>query len=91
MISIYAAAVLSKAHEDVIGPKSFPAATESPPAEKWNTLMNKELDAIGSHEVFGDFVKLLEGRKALQSYWVYKIKHDGTRKVKLYKARPVCG
>jgi hypothetical protein len=31
--------------------------------------MKGELDAIGQHQVFGDFVELPEGRNALPSHW----------------------
>jgi hypothetical protein len=34
--------------------------------------MNEAIDAIGQHQVFGDIVDLLEGRKALPSHWVYR-------------------
>jgi len=40
MIPIYAAGVISDDHEDGIEePKSYKAATESPLAEKWDTVM----------------------------------------------------
>jgi len=92
MIPIYAAAVISDDHEDGIDdPKSYKAATESPLADKWDTAMKEELDVIGQHQVFGDFVELPEGRKAMPSHWVYKIKRDGAGNVQRYRARLVCG
>jgi len=91
MIRIYAAAAISDDHEDGIDPASYSAATESPLAEKWDTAMKEELDAIGQHQVFGDVVELLEGRKALPSHWVFKIKRDGACNVQQFKARLVCG
>jgi hypothetical protein len=53
--------------------------------------MQEELDAIGQHQVFGDFLDLPEGRKAWPSHWVYKIKRDGASNVQLFKARLLCG
>jgi hypothetical protein len=53
--------------------------------------MSGELDEIGQHQVFGDFVELLEGRKAVPSHRVYNIKCDGAGNVQRFKARLVCG
>jgi len=88
MIPIYAAAVISDDQEDGIDdPKSYKAATESTLADKWDTAMKEELDAIGQHQAFGDFMELPEGRKALPSHWVYKIKRDGAGNVQQFKGR----
>jgi hypothetical protein len=92
MIPNYAVAAISDNddHQDAIDPRFFKAATKSPLAKKWDTAMKEELDAIGQHQVFGDFVQLPEGSKALSSHWVYKIKRDGAGNVQRYKARLVC-
>ena len=93
MIPIDAAAAISNNHDhkDGIDPKSYKAAPESPLADKWHSAIKQELAAIGQHHVFGDFVELVEGRKALPSHWVYKIKHNGAGNVQRFQARIVCG
>jgi len=91
MIPIYAAAAISDDNEDGIDdPKSFKAATESPLAEQRVTAMIEKFDAIVQHQVFGDFVELLEGWKGLPSHLVFKIKRDGAGNVQRFKPRLVC-
>jgi len=42
MIPIYTAAAISDDRKDGINPKSYQAATESPLANKWDTVMKQE-------------------------------------------------
>ena len=42
IIPIYATAAISDDHEDVIDPKSYIAATESPLTDKWDTALKEE-------------------------------------------------
>jgi hypothetical protein len=91
MIPIYAAAAISDDHEDGIDdPKSYKPLTRSQLADKWDTAMKEQLDALGLHQVFRDFVELPEGRTAVPSHWVYKIKRDGAGNVQRFKASLVC-
>jgi hypothetical protein len=94
MISIYAAAAISNNHDHENGindPKSYQAAIKSPLADRWHTAMKEQLDAIGRHQVFGDFVEFPEERKALPSHCVSKIMRDGVSNVQQFKARLICG
>jgi hypothetical protein len=92
MIHIYAAAAISDDHGDGIdNPKSYKAATESPLANNWDMVMKEKLDAIGQQQVFGDFVALPEGRKALPNHRVHKMKREGAGNVQWFKSRIVCG
>jgi len=94
MIPIYAGAMISNNHNHDNGinnAKCYKAANESPFAEKWDMAMKEELDAIGQHQVCGNFVELPEGRKALPTHRVYMIKHNGAANVQQFKARLVCG
>jgi hypothetical protein len=64
MIPIHTAAAMDidHNHEDGINDaKSYKSATESLLAKKWDTVTKEELDSIGQHPVFGDFVDLPEG------------------------------
>jgi hypothetical protein len=80
MFPIDPAGAISHNHMDEIDPKSAYAATESPLAEKWDSVIKEELAVIRQHEVFGDFVELPEARKALPTHWVYTLKCNGAEK-----------
>jgi hypothetical protein len=53
--------------------------------------MQEVLYAMSQHQVFGDFMELPEGREAVPSHWVYKIKRDEAGNVQQFKDRLVCG
>jgi len=90
---IFAAACISdsSATDSIIDPKSLKAALESSHSDEWDKAMREELSAIEQNEVFGDLMELPEGRKAIPSHWVYKVKCDGAGNVQRFKARLVCG
>jgi hypothetical protein len=94
MIPTHAAAAISNNHDHEDGiydSMSDNAGTESPLPKKWDTAKKEQFDAIGQHQVVGDFVVLPEGGKVLPSHWVHKIKRDAESNVQQFEARLGCG
>jgi hypothetical protein len=69
-------------------PVTVQEAMESPNALEWKKAMNAELESIKKNEVY-TLTKLPEGRKAIGSKWVFKVKRDAEGKVERFKARLV--
>jgi hypothetical protein len=88
---IYAAAAISDCQEDgITSPNSDKAVANSRLADKWDTASKEELNANCQKQVFGDYVELPQGRKALTRHWLYMIKHDGASNVQRFKTRQAC-
>jgi len=66
-------------------PKSVSEALTSP---EWVDAMRAEIDSLHNNGVW-DLVPLPEGRKAVGSKWVYKVKRDADGSVERFKARLV--
>ena len=69
-------------------PRSVEEALSSPDKEKWKSAMASEMKSLKDNDVW-ELVKLPEGRKALGSKWVYKVKTDENGSIKRYRARLV--
>ncbi|GJV09779.1 ribonuclease H-like domain-containing protein [Tanacetum coccineum] len=54
----------------------------------WTDVMNQEMDALLRNETW-ELVDLREGRKAIGSKWIYKIKFRSSGEIDRYKARLV--
>jgi len=54
-------------------------------------MIKVEFDAIGQHEVIGDFEEIPEVRKALPSNWVFNMQRDGAGNVWWFQAWLVWG
>lgn len=56
--------------------------------EEWIKAMKSELSSLKSNDAW-TLVDLLEGKKPVQSKWVFKVKRDADGKIDRYKARLV--
>ncbi|CAI7737843.1 unnamed protein product [Closterium sp. NIES-54] len=61
---------------------------ESSGAEEWKKSMESELKSIEENGTW-ELVELPEGRKAIMSKWLFKIKSDADGKIERYKSRLV--
>ncbi|GKA50903.1 ribonuclease H-like domain-containing protein, partial [Tanacetum coccineum] len=66
-------------------PKSYVEASNYP---HWTDAMNQEMDALLRNGTW-EMVQLPEGRKAIGSKWIYKIKFRSSDEIDRYKARLV--
>ncbi|CAI7730325.1 unnamed protein product [Closterium sp. NIES-54] len=69
-------------------PATLKEALESRDAEEWNKAMESELKSIEENGTW-ELVELLEGRKAIMSNWLFKIKSYADGEIERYKSRLV--
>ncbi|CAI7892912.1 unnamed protein product [Closterium sp. NIES-53] len=69
-------------------PATLQEALESSDAEEWKKAMESELKSIEENGTW-ELVELPEGRKAITSQWLFKIKFDADGKIERYKSRLV--
>ncbi|CAI7791048.1 unnamed protein product, partial [Closterium sp. NIES-54] len=69
-------------------PATLKKALESSDAEEWKKTMESELKSIAENGTW-ELVELPEGRKAITSKWLFKIKSDTDSKIERYKSRLV--
>ncbi|CAI7916163.1 unnamed protein product [Closterium sp. NIES-54] len=69
-------------------PATLKEALESSDAEEWKKAMESELKSIEENGTW-ELVALPEGRKAITSKWLFKIKSDADGKIERYKSRLV--
>ncbi|CAI7829658.1 unnamed protein product [Closterium sp. NIES-54] len=69
-------------------PATLKEALESSDAEEWKKTMESELKSIEENGTW-ELVELPEGRKAITSKWLFKIKSDADGKIERYKSRLV--
>ncbi|CAI7817414.1 unnamed protein product [Closterium sp. NIES-54] len=69
-------------------PATLKETLESSVAEEWKKAMESELKGIEENGTW-ELVELPEGRKAIMSKWLFKIKSDADGKIERYKSRLV--
>ncbi|CAI7902683.1 unnamed protein product [Closterium sp. NIES-54] len=69
-------------------PATLKEALESSDAEEWKKAMESELKSIEENGTW-ELVELPEGRKAITSKWLFKIKSDADGKIERHKSRLV--
>ncbi|CAI7871029.1 unnamed protein product [Closterium sp. NIES-53] len=69
-------------------PATLKEALESSDAVEWKKAMESELKSIEENGTW-ELVELPEGRKAITSKWLFKIKSDADGKIERYKSRLV--
>ncbi|CAI7777538.1 unnamed protein product [Closterium sp. NIES-54] len=67
-------------------PATLKEALESSDAEEWKKAIKSELKSIEENGTW-ELVELPEGRKAITSKWLFKIKSDADGKIERYKSR----
>lgn len=82
--------VMYKTADDVhdYEPKTFDQAVSCDDSESWKKAMMEELESINNNDTWS-LQNLPEGRKAVGSKWVFKIKPEGSDGEKRFKARLV--
>ncbi|CAI5939598.1 unnamed protein product [Closterium sp. NIES-64] len=69
-------------------PATLKEALESSDAEEWKKALESELKSIEENDTF-ELVELPDGRTAITSKWLFKIKSDADGKIERYKSRLV--
>ncbi|CAI7845565.1 unnamed protein product [Closterium sp. NIES-54] len=69
-------------------PATLKEAVEISDAEEWKKAMESELKSIEENGMW-ELVELPEGRKAITSKWLFKIKSNADGKIERYKSRLV--
>lgn len=73
---------------EIVEPKSFEDACKSEESTKWTEAMNTEIQSLLQNQTWS-LTELPEGKSAIGSKWVYKIKTDDKGNPTRYKARLV--
>ena len=84
----YYAVKVNTANEKQMDPVSTEEAVASPEQSKWLKAMKNEVQSLKDNDVW-ELVELPDGRKAVGSKWVYKVRTGADGSIECYKARLV--
>ena len=69
-------------------PECFQEAMESDENQKWLDAMHDEMKSLHDNHTY-DLVKLPKGKRSLENWWIYRVKHESNSKTPRYKAKLV--
>ena len=78
----------TEAEATLTEPQTIEEALSSKDAEKWNSAMREELEAMKKNQVW-TLTELPEGRKSIPNRWIYKYKTNAKGEVEKNRARLV--
>ena len=78
------------ASDGITEPATVDEALNGTDANLWRDAMQHQMDSLHKHNVF-NLVELPNGRKAIGSKWVFRVKHNADGSVERCKARTRCG
>lgn len=76
------------ASDALVEPTTVSEALNGPDADQWHKAMQQEMDSLHKHDVW-NLTELPEGRKAIGSKWVFRVKYNADGSMERLKARLV--
>ncbi|KAK3719576.1 hypothetical protein QZH41_006798 [Actinostola sp. cb2023] len=74
--------------DGIVEPTTVSEALNGPDADQWHVAMQQEMDSLHKHDVW-NITELPDGRKAVGSKWVFRVKYNADGSMERRKARLV--
>ncbi|KAK3725314.1 hypothetical protein QZH41_002591 [Actinostola sp. cb2023] len=74
--------------DGIVEPTTVSEALNGPDADQWHVAMQQEMDSLHKHDVW-NLTELPDGRKAVGSKWVFRVKYNADGSMERRKARLV--
>ena len=81
--------IMEKMPEDIEEPQTFRQAITGEHSEQWRKAIKSELDSLQHNQTWTVIDNLPNGRHAISSKWVFKVKRNPDFSIKKFKARLV--